>query len=594
MNYELSSTIKESLLKVIESRRDIRSFKNNPILPATILKILHAGHQAPSVGFSQPWNFLIIDDKKKHREVYDHFLEENAKASKLFQDSQGETYRSLKLQGLLDAPIHLVVTCDSNRNGKHVLGRTSVKEVDEYSVCLAIQNIWLTARAEGIGVGWMSIYDPILLPKILQIPDSIKIIAYLCLGEPVEIPDDPLLETTGWKNRENLNDLVFWNKWGNAFGSEKKKSEELKEIGSNQISNFTIPSPEFLNQDEFDEIRFQNRLNQLTKPIGSLGKLEEYTYKIAQIQNRMFPKLTKKTILILAGDHGISEEKVSAYSQSSTYKMVYQYLAGGGAISSFARGVGADLFVADLGVNHNFPSNAKILGKKIRLGSRNFLKEPALTEEEVELAIQVGKGLWKEIPKTDILSLGEVGMGNTTASVCLASLIFDLDIKLLLDEGWIGKGTGVDKEGLIRKELVISKSLQLYKKDSNFYSNYPCKALSAVGGLEIAGMVGVVLGGVDQNTPIVLDGLISTLAGGIASLINPEVKKNIFIGHRSSEKLHYKICSLLGIEPILDLDLRLGEATGSTLAIGILEQACRSFEEMKTWEEVNWFEENLM
>lgn len=582
MQYEFQSWEKSAIDKVIRERRDIRSFRSETIQESLIWKILQAGHFAPSVGYSQPWNFLIIQDKEKHREVYEHFVLENQKASHLFPESKGETYRSLKLQGLLDAPVHLVVTCDSYKNGQHVLGRTSVKEVDEYSVCLAIQNIWLTARAEGIGLGWMSIYDPNVLPKILGMPDDIKIIAYLCLGEPVWFPEIPMLETSGWKKREDLADLVFWENWNQTKKKDQPNPHHLTQDMQEQSS--------LIHNQPFEIDSVKKRLDEFTKPKGSLGLLEDYVIRLASIQKNLRPNIKNKTILILAADHGIAESKISAYSQDSTYKMVYQYLAGSGAVSSFARGIGAKLFIADLGVKHTFQDGTALLGRKVRLGTRSFLNEPALTQYEVMEAMQIGKDIWNEIPKTDVLSLGEVGIGNTTCSVVIASLLFDIEYSDLLKHNWIGRGTGVNGELFENKKNLIQKSLSKYRKEKGYYQKNIIELLENVGGLEIIGMVGVILGSEEKKAAIVLDGLISTLAGVIAYFINPEIEHSIFVGHLSFEKLHSEILKRMDWKSILNLELRLGEATGSTLAIGILEQACRFNLEMKSWDEVNWFD----
>lgn len=582
MQYEFQSWEKSAIDKVIRERRDIRSFRSEPIQESLIWKILQAGHHAPSVGYSQPWNFLIIQDKAKHREVYEHFVLENQKASQLFPDSKGETYRSLKLQGLLDAPVHVVVTCDSYKNGQHVLGRTSVKEVDEYSVCLAVQNIWLTARAEGIGVGWMSIYDPNVLPKILGMPDEIKIIAYLCLGEPVWFPEIPMLETSGWKKREDLADLVFWENWN------QMKKNDLSDINHQTQAKQDLNLPNHHQTFEIDLVK--KRLDEFTKPKSSLGLLEDFVIKLASIQKKPRPYLHNKTVLILAADHGIAESKISAYSQDSTYKMVYQYLAGSGAVNSFARGIGAKFFIADLGVKHHFQDGTALLGRKVRLGTRSFLKEPALSHKEVKEAIQIGKNLWNEIPETDVLSLGEVGIGNTTCSVVIASLLFDIEYSDLLKNNWIGRGTGVSGDLFENKKNLIQISISKYKKEKGYYQKNILELLENVGGLEIIGMVGVILGSEGKKTALILDGLISTLAGVIAYFINPEIEKFIFVGHLSYERLHSEILRRMDWKSILNLELRLGEATGSTLAIGILEQACRFNSEMKTWDEVNWFD----
>ncbi|WCL50872.1 nicotinate-nucleotide--dimethylbenzimidazole phosphoribosyltransferase [Leptospira sp. GIMC2001] len=576
MSMEFNEAEKLGLTKAIYGRRDVRNFRPAPVSKKILKKILEAGHNAPSVGFSQPWNFFLISNSDTKKLVYDHFTKENKKVIHSMQGDRSETYASLKLQGLLDSPHHLVVTCNQERNPDNRLGRTTVTDSDIYSTCLAIQNIWLTARSEGIGIGWMSIYDPIELPKLLKIPEEYKIIAYLCLGYPVDFPDNPILESTGWARRENLSDLVFEEEWGEASNIFTNDSEKK----STQLQNNFINTNNF----EFDPEAFLERMNSLTKPMGSLGELEKIAFQLARIQNTNHPTIQNKAVLIVAGDHSVAAENISAYSQDTTYKMVYQYLAGGGAISSLTRGVGAKLYIADLGVNHSFATHANLIGKKIRMGTRNFLQEDALTLDEVNSAIEVGKNLWNEMDSSiDVLSLGEVGIGNTTVSVILACFFYDLD-----PEEIVGRGTGIDDSQLRKKISVVGTALKKFKKRVVNSESPGIEALVAVGGLEIAGMVGVILGAKNIPIAIVLDGLISTMAAVIALKIDSSLRDKLLFGHLSFEKAHKLVLDRLGVKPILDLQLRLGEATGSTLAISILEQSVRFVDEMKTWDEVNW------
>ena len=204
--------------EAIHSRRDVRSFRPEPIPDETLKRILEAAHHAGSVGFMQPWNFILVRSQALRQKIVTVFTRENAAASAHYSADKRELYTSLKLQGILDAPLNLAVTCDRGRAGPHVLGRNTVFDTDVYSTCCAIQNLWLAARAEGVGVGWVSILDVAEVQAILSIPKEILLVAYLCLGYPVEFRDRPMLEEAGWEKRLPLRDLVFEDGWQRPSG----------------------------------------------------------------------------------------------------------------------------------------------------------------------------------------------------------------------------------------------------------------------------------------------------------------------------------------------------------------------------------------
>lgn len=201
------------LYEAIYRRRDVRQFRTDPIDDAVLLRILDAAHHAGSVGFMQPWNFVIVRSPERKRQVHELFEQENARAADCYTGERRALYDSLKLEGILEAPVSLAVTCDRSRKGPAVLGRNSIPETDLYSTCCAIQNLWLAARAEGVGVGWVSIFDPEAVKPLLGIPPDVHLVAWLCLGYPQEFDDQPLLERVGWESRVPLRDLVFEETW---------------------------------------------------------------------------------------------------------------------------------------------------------------------------------------------------------------------------------------------------------------------------------------------------------------------------------------------------------------------------------------------
>ena len=209
-----SPTEKKGVYRAIYERRDIRKeFLPKAIPRRILLKLLNAAHHAGSVGFMQPWNFVVIMDRKIKKKVKGIFGIENEKAKKNYKGNKLTKYLSLKLEAIEETPVNICVTCDSTRGGPHVLGRNSIKETDFYSTCCAIQNLWLAARSEGIGMGWVSIMNNAMLKKVLKIPKHIKPIAYLCLGYVSKFPQKPMLETKGWARRKNLEDLIYFNGW---------------------------------------------------------------------------------------------------------------------------------------------------------------------------------------------------------------------------------------------------------------------------------------------------------------------------------------------------------------------------------------------
>lgn len=225
---DFSENEKRGLYKAIYSRRDVRShFTANPIKDDILSKILHAAHHAPSVGFSQPWNFILIKDDKTKKKIKESFDEEKERSSQLVEDPKKSKYLSFKLEGILESPVNLCVTYDPTKFGPFVIGRTSIPEAGLYSVCCAIQNLWLSARAEGIGLGWVSILSNDTLKKILEIPEHVIPVAYLCLGYVDEFADKPDLQTAGWLPRLELKDVVYFEKWNNKENESWKSIQEM-------------------------------------------------------------------------------------------------------------------------------------------------------------------------------------------------------------------------------------------------------------------------------------------------------------------------------------------------------------------------------
>jgi 5,6-dimethylbenzimidazole synthase len=221
VDFSFSPSERAAVYRAIFERRDCRHFLPDPLPDDLVARLLAAAHHAPSVGFMQPWNFLLIRARSVRERIMDAFERANREAAARFPGERGELYRSLKLEGILEAPLNLCITCDRSRHGPVVLGKTSQSEMDLYSTVCAVQNLWLAARAEGVGVGWVSIIDPADLRAILALPEPVVPIAYLCLGRVPDFPPSPDLERLGWLDRVDLDSLVFEDRWGEPVRSMK-------------------------------------------------------------------------------------------------------------------------------------------------------------------------------------------------------------------------------------------------------------------------------------------------------------------------------------------------------------------------------------
>ena len=217
--YAFSDSDRAAVYRAILTRRDVRAqFRPDPVPREVLLRILNAAHHAPSVGFSQPWNFVVIESSEQRLAVKAMFERENAKAAENYSGERADLYRSLKLEGILDSPVNLCVACDRKRAGPHVLGRNTVLDADLFSTCLAVENLWLAARSEGLGVGWVSILDPTELGRLLELPDHVVPVAYLCLGYVTQFLPEPELETHGWRHRLLLEEVIHTNRWSGPPG----------------------------------------------------------------------------------------------------------------------------------------------------------------------------------------------------------------------------------------------------------------------------------------------------------------------------------------------------------------------------------------
>lgn len=331
----------------------------------------------------------------------------------------------------------------------------------------------------------------------------------------------------------------------------------------------------------------QARLDNLTKPKGSLGRIEEIAMRIVAISENLKPSIKRKVIFTMAGDHGICEEGVSAYPQEVTPQMVYNFLRGGAGINVLAGHVGAEVIVVDMGIKENIKAGAvkNFKDKKVNFGTKNFSKEPAMTREEALKAIAGGIEAFQEAQaekKIDIVGVGDMGIGNTTASSAIVAVITGEDAALVT-----GRGTGIDDASYSHKIEVIKKALSLHNPNPKD----PIDVLSKVGGFEIGGIAGVILAAASERVPIMVDGFIASCGALIAFEMCPDVGDYILFAHQSVEAGQLAILRRVSQKPLLNLEMRLGEGTGAALGIGMVEAAVRIFNEMATFSEAGVSEE---
>jgi nicotinate-nucleotide--dimethylbenzimidazole phosphoribosyltransferase len=324
--------------------------------------------------------------------------------------------------------------------------------------------------------------------------------------------------------------------------------------------------------------RAQHAIDRKTKPPGSLGRLEEIAIQLCAIQQTLTPRVDAKAMLVFAADHGITAEGVSAYPSSVTPQMVANFLAGGAAINAFCRLGNIELTIVDVGVDHDFEHAAGLVCRKVRRGTRNFALGEAMTGDEAELAIGAGIEAVETAIATSsakAIGLGEMGIGNTTSAAAIVAAITGADAASV-----VGRGAGLDDEGVAHKIEVVRRAIEHHRPDSSD----PLDVLRKVGGYEIGAIAGAVLAAAACRRAVVLDGLISTAGALLAWRMAPGVRNYLFFGHRSVEIGHGAALDVLGGRPLLDLGLRLGEGTGAALAMHLLDAACRFMGEMASFE----------
>jgi nicotinate-nucleotide--dimethylbenzimidazole phosphoribosyltransferase len=558
----------EAVYRVIHERRDIRNDFLPDELPIEVLtRILEAAHTAPSVGFSQPWDFLVLRDEERRRAVHDLAVRQRKEYAASLPKARAKAFAALKIEAILDTPVNIVVTCDPTRGGRHTLGRFTQPMMAPFSTCLAVENLWLAARAEGLGVGWVSFFDERELAETLGLPEHLQIVAYLCVGYVKRFPNEPELAGAGWAKRRPLSWAVHEEDYGRRGmpGSEPVS-----------LLDATVDAVRGLDEDAAAAAR--ERQGRMTKPPGSLGMLEQVAEQLAGLAGQCPPPLPEPAALaVFAADHGVHAQGVTPWPQEVTAQMVSNFLAGGAVVNAFAKQVGAEVCVVDVGVNANLGNASGLVPRKVRFGTADMTQGPAMTRDEVLAAIEAGIETARDLVAAGnrCLLTGDMGIANTTASAALIAAFTGASPAQVT-----GYGTGIDEQTYAHKVEIVRRALELHRPDPQD----PIGVLASFGGLEHAALAGFILGGAALRTPVVLDGVIAGAAALVAQAIAPEVTAACVAGHRSAEPGHALALEALGVNPLIDLELRLGEGSGAVLALPLVAASVRALREVATFD----------
>lgn len=558
---------REAVLKVMRERRDIRNgFRADPIPHEVLLRVLEAAHTAPSVGHSQPWDFVVIRSADTRQAMHELATRQRDAYAKSLPKGRAKQFKELKIEAILDTPVNIVVTADPTRGGRHTLGRHTQPQMAPYSSALAVENLWLAARAEGLGVGWVSFFDEREMVRALGLPEHLEVVAYLCVGYVDEFPDEPELMQAGWAKRRPLSWVVHEETYGRRALPGEDPHDLLAE---------TVASVRPLDAKALGEA--WERQKRMTKPPGSLGMLEIISAQLSGLSRQCPPPIPEPAaVAIFAGDHGVHAQG-SPLAAGGDGADGRQLPRRGSGLQRVRDPGGRRGLCGGRGRRRRTARDPGLLPRKIRAGTSDMTTGPAMTREEAKQAIEVGIETARDLVAAGNKALltGEMGIANTTASAALISVFTGADPAEVT-----GRGTGINDETLARKTEVVRRALEVHQPDPAD----PIGVLAAIGGFEHAAMVGLLLGGASLRTPVILDGVSAGAAALVARAIAPEVLAACIAGHRSAEPGHVAALNKLGLRPLVDLDLRLGEGTGALLALPLVQSTARAMHEVATFD----------
>lgn len=511
----------DALYDVVRARRDVRRFRPDAVPDEVLERVLGAAHAAPSVGHSQPWRLVVVDEPAlRDRAAVMADVERLAQAALLDGDSARHLL-DLQLEGIREAPLGVVVCCDRRTPAAGVLGRATFPDADLWSCACAIENLWLAARAEGLGLGWVTLFQPDELTALLDVPPGVVTLGWLCLGWPDERPPAPGLERAGWSKRAPLSSVVLRNRWPDGSGRPAAPPSRLRAPDQDAVVGA---------RDDTDTL--------LTPP-GSLGVLDRVLDRATALG---WGGVTTGTLVLAVGRHRLVELGVSAFPAGVTDDVLDAARAGEalGVVAAHAAGLVVE--VVDAGAS-----------------TGNLRDEDALTVEAVEVLLAQGEQIGERAAQQGLVVLGEAGVGNTTVAAALAASLLGCPAAEV-----VGLGSGADTQTVERKVDVVEAALARCR--ALLPGSGPVDLLSALGGPEFALLTGVVLGAARGGGLVVLDGLATSVCGLLAVEAEPAVAAHLVAGQRSRERAHPAVLRRLGLEPLLDLRMRSGEGVGAVLA----------------------------
>ncbi len=514
----------DALDEVIARRRDIRRFRPDPVPTALLDDVLSAGHQAPSVGQSQPWRFVVVTAQEtRDRAARLADRERLRQADQLAGDRRARLL-DLKLEGVREAPLGVVVACDRRAPAAGVLGRATFADADMWSCACAIQNMWLRARAVGLGIGWVTLFEPTDLAELLGLPAGVETLGWLCLGWPDERPPDPGLERAGWSQRQDLASVVVHERWSPTVAP-------------------AVPSSYLRGPDQRAVVAGHDDGDELLTAPGSLGLLDLVLDRVLALPGGV---PSAGTLVLAGGHHPVTRHGVSAYPDSVTADVLDAAERGRSVGAATARRSGLAV---------------RVLRPELLEAQGDLLTADAMARADVVRLLQQGEAAGRQAATAGLVCLGEVGVGNTTVAAALACLLLDLK-----PDAAVGLGVGADSAILAHKREVVTDALARARADHGDALRTPVVALAALGGPEFALLAGVTIGAAAAGAPVVLDGLATSVAALLAVRLEPAVHAHLIAGQRSRERAHHAVLVELGLEPLLDLRLRAGEGVGACLA----------------------------
>ncbi|MGO8825824.1 MAG: 5,6-dimethylbenzimidazole synthase [Acidimicrobiales bacterium] len=534
---------RDAYYAAVLGRRDIRRFRPDALEPDVLERILSAAHAAPSVGHSQPWRFVVIRDAATRDSAALMADREWHRQAATFSDRSGRQMLDLQLHGIRDAPVGVVVCCDRRTAAQGVLGRATYVDADMWSCACAIENLWLAARVEGVGTGWVTLFQPVELAALIGLPPGVETLGWLCLGWPDERPPEPGLERAGWSSRQPLSDVVLWERW----------SEDAEA---------PLPPPSHLHAPEpASVVGARDAADVLLTPPGSLGALDRAVDRMVALG--LGPDAAVTAVIAAAG-HPVTRHGVSTYDDSVTREVLEATVAGESLGAVAGRLVGAEVVAVDAGVPGD-PVPGTILCRAT--GPRgDLVSSDAVSPTDTARIVDAGRELGRSLGHR-LVALGEVGIGNTTVAAALVAR------RLGLGAGdAVGLGAGGDSATLERKRAAVDAALARVAT-AHADLEEPMATLAALGGPEIAYLTGVTLGAAEAGSLVVLDGLVTAAAALIAVTLEPAVAAHLVAGQESREQAHRMVNGQLGLEPLLSLRLRSGEGVGALLAVQLLRTA---------------------